>query len=100
MGLRNTATDARMMTTRFTVFATECERGELAEGLVRGLVVQVVEHGARDEVGEETRLETEERDALLRHSAGAFANAADICDPSMMRDRGSCMMPETIAIPP
>ena len=28
MGLRNTATDARMMTTRFTVFATECERGE------------------------------------------------------------------------
>mmetsp|Transcript_32807 Transcript_32807/g.82682 ORF Transcript_32807/g.82682 Transcript_32807/m.82682 type:complete len:397 (+) Transcript_32807:455-1645(+) len=48
------------------------ERGELGQRLVRGLVVQVVEHGAHEEVAQEADVEdTEEQDALgLQQSGG------------------------------
>mmetsp|Transcript_14183 Transcript_14183/g.61755 ORF Transcript_14183/g.61755 Transcript_14183/m.61755 type:complete len:429 (+) Transcript_14183:133-1419(+) len=47
------------------------ERGELAQRLVGGLVVEVVEHGSDDEVGHETRVPDAEKQRALRgHQRG------------------------------
>ena len=102
MGFLNTATEARMMTTRLTVFATEWLRGEwLTQRLVGGLVVEVVEHGSDDEVGHETRVPDAEKQRALRgHQRGCRGEGAPICGHSTRRDRGRSMMPETMAIPP